>query len=262
MCELFGFYAEKNYDLTNWLKEFYSHSPQHPDGWGLATFCGNSVSVEKEPVCANDSEYLARRLAEPVEEKLLLAHIRKASVGSLQYFNCHPFIRQDASGRVWTLIHNGTVFQSEILEAYTSLQRGSTDSERILLHIVEQIDRLEKRLGRRADARERFDAVEASVAAVAPGNKVNLILYDGELFYIHNNMESRLWQFRLPDAVLVSTKPLFDGQWSEVPTSALMAFRDGKELFRGEDRHHAYMEPTPEGDVQPGFTALLDGFGI
>ena len=262
MCELFGFCAEKKYDLTQWLREFYSHSPRHPDGWGLATFYGNAASVEKEPVCANDSRYLAYRLSEPIVGRLLLAHIRKASVGTLDFSNCHPFVKRGESGRCWTLIHNGTIFQSAILERYASLQRGSTDSERILLYIVEQVDLLEKRLGREAADRERFDVVETSVAAVAPGNKVNLILYDSEQFYIHSNMVSSLYYLRQPAAVAVSTKPLSDGPWEEVPLSTLIAFREGKELFRGEDRHHVYTDPVSEEDVQSGFTALFGGYGI
>lgn len=262
MCELFGFCSVKDYDVTNWLKEFFSHSPMHPDGWGLATFYGNAASVEKEPVCANDSSYLQNRLSVPVTEPLILAHIRKASVGKLGFSNCHPFVKRDAGGRCWTLIHNGTVFQSEVLEKYPEIQRGSTDSERILLYIVDNIDRLEAHLGRPTEAKERFDVVESAVADVAPGNKMNLIIYDSEQFYIHVNMKSALHYLQMSDAVVVSTQPLSDDPWQEVPLSTVIAFRDGHEIFRGEDRQHAYTDPVPEDDMQSGMTALFDGFGI
>lgn len=242
MCEIFGFFSSKNYDLTNWLKEFYSHSSHHPHGWGLATFLGNAVSVEKEPICANDSNYLRMRLSVPITASLLLAHIRKASVGALEYSNCHPFVKEDAGGRFWTLIHNGTIFQSEILEKYIQIQQGSTDSERILLYIVENIDKLEKRLGRGATEKERFDTVESSIADIAPGNKVNLIIYDGEQLYTHVNMVSSLHYLKLSDAVAISTVPLSDESWCEMPLSTVIAFREGKEVFRGEDRHHVYVD--------------------
>ena len=262
MCELFGFCSAKSYDLTNWLKEFYSHSPNHPDGWGLATFYGNAVSVEKEPICANDSTYLQSRLSVPVVEPLLLAHIRKASVGALEFSNCHPFVKRDEGGRCWTLIHNGTIFQSEVLEKYTAIQRGSSDSERILLYIVENIDRFEKRLGRAASARERFDIIDSSIADVAPGNKVNLMIYDSEQFYVHANMASSLHYLELSDGIVISTKPLSDEMWREMPLSTLVVFRDGQEVFRGEDKHHVYTDPIPKEDTQSGLTALFGGFGI
>lgn len=246
MCELFGFCSSKSYDVTDWLKEFYSHSSHHPHGWGLATFRGNTVSVEKEPICADDSNYLRSRLSVPITAPLLLAHIRKASVGALEFLNCHPFVKEDAGGRCWTLIHNGTIFQSEILEKYTEIQQGSTDSERILLYIVDNIDRLEERLGRGATEKERFDAVEESIAHIAPGNKVNLIIYDGEQLYVHANMASSLHYLKLSDAVLISTKPLSDAPWCEMPLSTVMTFRDGKEVCRGEDMHHVYVEPKAD----------------
>lgn len=262
MCELFGFCSAKSYDLTNWLKEFYAHSPNHPDGWGLATFYGNAVSVEKEPLCANDSTYLQNRLSVPVMESLLLAHIRKASVGVLEFQNCHPFVKRDEGGRCWTLIHNGTIFQSEVLEKYKQIQRGSTDSERILLYIVDNIDRLERELGRAATGKERFDTIEESIADIAPGNKVNLMIYDSELFYVHANMASSLHYLKLADGILFSTKPLSDESWCEVPLSTVAAFSDGKEVFRGEDKHHVYTDPIPEEEMQSGMTTLFDGFGI
>lgn len=246
MCELFGFCSSRSYDLTNWLKEFYSHSSNHPHGWGLATFRGNAVSVEKEPICADDSNYLRSRLSVPVTASLLLAHIRKASVGALEFSNCHPFVKEDAAGRLWTLIHNGTIFQSEILEKYTKIQQGSTDSERILLYIVENIDRMEKRMGRAATERERFESVESSIADIAPGNKVNLFIHDGELLYVHANMASSLHCLKLSDAVVLSTTPLSGEPWYETPLSTVMAFRDGKEVFCGEDKHHVYVEPKDD----------------
>lgn len=246
MCEIFGFCSKKSYDLTNWLKEFYSHSAHHPHGWGLATFPGNAVSVEKEPICADNSNYLRGRLSAPILAPLLLAHIRKASVGALEYLNCHPFVKVDAGGRFWTLIHNGTIFHSEILEKYTQIQQGSTDSERILLYIVENIDKLEARLGRRATEKERFDSVESSIADIAPGNKVNLMIYDSEQLYAHMNMVSSLHYLKLPDAVVISTAPLSDEPWCEMPISTVMAFREGQEVFRGEDRHHVYVEPKED----------------
>ena len=52
MCELFGISAGGQVVLNDYLKEFFSHSTGHPNGWGMALLYGNAVNVEKEPVPA------------------------------------------------------------------------------------------------------------------------------------------------------------------------------------------------------------------
>ena len=64
MCELFGFSASEPHLITSELKEFFSHSTKHPDGWGLVVFDKGNFSVEKEPLPAYKSEYLKARLQE------------------------------------------------------------------------------------------------------------------------------------------------------------------------------------------------------
>ena len=38
MCEIYGFSGNRSRELNNDLREFYSHSAEHPNGWGLALF--------------------------------------------------------------------------------------------------------------------------------------------------------------------------------------------------------------------------------
>lgn len=61
-------------------------------------------------------------------------------VGAIAYENCHPFSLQDATGRTWTLIHNGTLFHAPQLNSYSARQRGETDSERALIRLVVKIN--------------------------------------------------------------------------------------------------------------------------
>ena len=69
-----------------------------------------------------------------------MAHIRLATIGDVDYENCHPFVKRDCGGRVWTLIHNGTIFNCPLLDGYVHRQEGSTDSERIFLYLIDCID--------------------------------------------------------------------------------------------------------------------------
>ena len=36
MCQLFGICSSEEYQINDYLKEFFSHSNAHPHGWGMA----------------------------------------------------------------------------------------------------------------------------------------------------------------------------------------------------------------------------------
>ena len=133
MCELFGVTANRRVKINDLLKRFFEHSVEHRNGWGLAFLDDDSVSIEKEPIRASDSLYLKNRLTGRIETSRFMAHIRKATVGEVNFSNTHPFSKRDDSGRVWVLVLNGTIFESPVLSAYHYCQEGTTDSERILL---------------------------------------------------------------------------------------------------------------------------------
>ena len=80
MCEMFGVSARKPAAVNDLLREFFSHSERHGNGWGMAVFRGGLVSVEKEPVQAIHSDYLRERLRNRIEERSMIAHIRLANL--------------------------------------------------------------------------------------------------------------------------------------------------------------------------------------
>ena len=99
MCELFGLTGPDEIVVNEYLETFAGHSVNHPNGWGLAIFCGKEVNIEKEPVAAYKSSYLKERLRTPLRASNMMAHIRFATRGHMSYENCHPFVRHDQSGR-------------------------------------------------------------------------------------------------------------------------------------------------------------------
>lgn len=105
MCKILGVSFEKEACINDYLKTFYSHSNNHPHGWGLALADGDNINIEKEPVQASKSRYLKERLSQPIVTKTVLAHIRYATIGNIEYKNCHPYSRTDNSssaGRLFT----------------------------------------------------------------------------------------------------------------------------------------------------------------
>lgn len=242
MCELFGVSSGSKVQVNGMLKEFFSHSDRHPNGWGLALFYGNAVSLEKEPVQASRSSYLKERLRHRMEPTSMMAHIRFATIGNMEYANCHPFVRRDASDRTWTLIHNGTIFEYPALSPYQYQQEGSTDSERILYYLVDQIDKRQAALGRPMDQGERFGLMDGLIRDMARGNKLNLMLYDGELMYVHTNYADSLYVSESSGTAVFATVPLRGGHWKPVPFTTLCAYEKGKQVFQGEPHGQEYRD--------------------
>ncbi len=74
MCELFGFSGNKKTDLVKELREFYSHAPENPHGWGLYLDEGKSIFCNKEAKRADQSDTLRRILSKKVIAKDAIAH--------------------------------------------------------------------------------------------------------------------------------------------------------------------------------------------
>ena len=361
MCELFAAQALRKVKLNELLQEFFSHGKDHPHGWGMAFLTPHGAATEKEPAAAHKSSYLRHRLTSSVCTNALIAHIRLATKGSLEYRNTHPFTMPDATGRAWTLAHNGTIFDCDVLNRYALLQEGSTDSERILMYIVDKINEAiaqkalrlatsppqaglqqmatqdgegeahvegttggtdtamasgttgEEATQRMAEAipvgtgqlelqvhddtdtlgagnrpsvhevaagmahtalgcttsstahcapsfadasvleeagetqvhdgtlsavslpqaleltaEERFCVVESVIREITPENKVNLLLFDGELLYAHTNYRASLHISVQDGSAFISTRPLSTLHWQELRLNTLVALKDGQ----------------------------------
>lgn len=241
MCELFGVTSRSKIELNELLWEFFSHGIEHPNGWGMAFFYGNAVSLEKQPESAHKSVYLKQRLQSKVEADNMIAHIRLATRGNLDYENTHPFVMRDNSNRTWTLAHNGTIFDCDLLNPFVHSQQGQTDSERILAYIISRVN-LELEKKKELSAQERFDLIDKILSEITPENKVNLLLFDGELMYAHTNYQNSLYECRRGEAVIISTRPLDHHEWENLPMNTLAAYQNGKQVFRGTDHKNEFFE--------------------
>lgn len=240
MCEIYGFSGNREKELNTDLREFYSHAKEHPNGWGLALFGRHETQITREPKRADQSETVSRLLSRPIVSKSALAHIRLATIGNVEYENCHPFVGTDESGRSWTLIHNGTVFETDRLNKYVFLQKGETDSERILLYLLDCVNDASARLGRPLDAQERFWVLDGIVSASSPKNKLNLLIYDGELLYAHTNFRDSLYLRKDGFGATFSTQPLSETGWQPAPFMTLTGWREGELVFTGTKHHNEY----------------------
>ena len=242
MCELFGFTCSKTTDVRDYLDTFFKHSEMHPHGWGVMYEKG-CRKYFKEPVKASASEKLKEVKNDIPAQKNMLAHIRYATVGSVKIENCHPFAKEDVSGREWTMIHNGTIYSGRNTYRYYKKQDGDTDSERLFLSFIDTMnDALDHS---RLTEKDRFRVVNDFITTNAPRNKLNLMFYDGELMYVHKNFKNTLYFKRVEGGIVISTQPLDEGEWVPFPMAQVIAYRNGKIVYKG-DRHDGVFIPTLE----------------
>lgn len=185
MCELYGITGDIPVRANDMLKEFYTHSYKHPHGWGMRYFNKDgAVSMCKEAVGAHDSLLLPGLLNHDIRTSVLIAHIRFATIGSIAKSNSHPFTARDSSGREWTLAHNGNIYSGMELLPYLDTQAGETDSERVLLYLTDAMSKAFNDAGCPLDAVQRAALLDEKITAIAKRNKLNLLVYDGEVYYI------------------------------------------------------------------------------
>ncbi len=242
MCEIFGLISRDDFNANDYLRTFYSHSEHHPHGWGLACISRNSALIEKESIKASESNYLKERLSQPVKAKIMLAHIRYATIGNVEYKNCHPFSAKDNTGRRWTLIHNGTIFDYSPLSQYVKKQLGDTDSERILLYFIDRLNAAQAKKGTRLIFEERFALFDGIICEMAKGNKLNLLFSDGKYLYAHTNCKGTLFYLSRDNYTLLSTVPLSSEEWQPLPFTRSLAYYKGSLIKTGTNHGHEYIE--------------------
>lgn len=242
MCELFGASSLNICRLNSYLKTFYGHSNSHPHGWGLALFDVDKSVIKKGKESALKSSFLKKYLENPVYANVCLAHIRYATIGNIEYVNCHPYCKKDNYGRSYTLIHNGTIFDYPKLNKYLKFQLGETDSERILLYIIDSLNIKQRELKRALSFNERFELINNIISDMSKGNKLNLIIYDGEYMYVHTNYKNSLYYLTYKDTIFFSTTPLSNEIWNNVPFATLLAYKNGSLAGRGTAHNNEYIQ--------------------
>ena len=253
MCELFGRSGRSIENVTPLLKEFYSHAVDHPDGWGLYLNNETDTFSHKEPKRADRSEKLKNILDGEIRAKNVIAHIRLATIGYDTLCNTHPFSGFDISGREWVLAHNGTIFRGDSISKYFYTQDGDTDSERILLYLLDMMNRRIREKSAPLKAEERFDVIRGITTELSPHNKLNLLIYDEEVLYVHTNFRDSLFMSKGSDGLLFSTRPLSKGTWEPVPFLRLISCRNGRVKQMGDSHNNEYI-PDP-GELKALFMA-------
>ena len=78
--------------------------------------------------------------------------------------------------------------------------------------------------------------------SISEGNRMNILLFDGEYIYAHTNKKDDLFYRQTKDYTIVATKPLDDEIWFPVPFTTLIAFQEGSTVFTGTNHGKEFIE--------------------
>jgi predicted glutamine amidotransferase len=141
MCELLGMSANVPTDIcfsfSGLLKRGGVTGP-HKDGWGIAFYEGKACRSFKDPHASAASKIAQLIEGYPIKSKVVISHIRKATVGKVNLSNTQPYSRE-LWGTNWTFAHNGDLKNIKKKRLGFYLPIGTTDSEHAFCWIMDQI---------------------------------------------------------------------------------------------------------------------------
>lgn len=223
-------------------------------GWGLGLMTSGGLRCEREVGPASESEEYRRDAAE-AEATLVLAHVRRATVGGASVANTHPF----RHGRSM-LAHNGHIgaFDRGVREMMLSAMReedreaiqGTTDSEHFFQLLLSRRDRNPGVAPVRI-LRDAIRDVHGMVKEVDEDGEVALnVLWSVEDELVGSRFGRSLWHLESdgphrcgvcgefhppPDAIPdgesyrsaeIASERITDEDWEEVPESSVFWLTD------------------------------------
>jgi len=217
MCRMFGLVAARPVGVGELLhdapRSLRSLAREHCDGWGVALRTRGDWAVHRATACAASCDRFGE-LARGLETTLLVAHIRKKTVGELALRNTHPFQR----GR-FVFAHNGTVTDIAALIARTSPDQlaqitGDTDSERLFAFVLTHVDAA-------GDVERGVRAAVHALHALGEIGSASFLLSCGARLYAHRLGRS-LFTAQRGDLAMVASEPTTDELWQELPERSLV----------------------------------------
>jgi len=195
MCELLTISSQYPANMGFSLHRLASHSQycdneifSNPDGWGVAYYQGNDVTLLREPQSANNSE-LVRFIEKHIPAtQLLISHIRKATQGNRSLNNTQPFARELA-GRMHVFAHNGDLPEIKKSSEF-SLQHfhavGETDSEYAFCYLLDKLrEPWLKKPQKPPSIRQRFDLISEFADQIRQYGPANFVYSDAQMCFAH-----------------------------------------------------------------------------
>lgn len=192
MCELLGLSSNLPATLSISLERLAEHGAPPMsirDGWGIAYYDGADVRLIKDAGAANDSDWLRFVSQHDLRSPIVMAHIRKATMGVPSYRNAQPFVRE-MTGRMHSFAHNGwlpSIFEESAFESSRFAPVGETDSEQAFCALLDRLSSIWIRSGGIPPLEDRLDTVASFAIALRRLGPANFLYSDGDVLFAHGD---------------------------------------------------------------------------
>lgn len=225
----------------------------HLDGWGIGWYDAAGPRTVHGVLPACDDPKFAETAA-AATSRIVIGHVRDASVGSVRAQNCHPFIHGP-----WMFCHNGTIegfdrlrdsFDRETLPELAATRRGDTDSEHLFHWILSNL------------SREGF-----ALASGGNGETVERVDVDGLYAIVRESLRRLLGWCAAVDVAAPTGLNLFltDGRIATAVRHGRTLERRSTILSAGGATHEIASEPTddvgPWSEVSDPSILTIDAHG-
>jgi predicted glutamine amidotransferase len=138
MCRLFAAAASDpvnvSFELLRSDNSVLRQSEEHDSGWGSVYYSDGEPDVHRFPHAAHADESFDDVTSG--RARLIMVHVRRATIGGLKLENTHPFTRGP-----YAYCHNGTILKASSLEPLADrAPAGDTDSERFFNMLMTDFD--------------------------------------------------------------------------------------------------------------------------
>lgn len=192
MCELLGLSSNRmatvNLSLAT-LAEHGGRTGPHRDGWGVAWYEGPDVRLIKEAEAAADSDWIRFIRDHELRSRIIVAHVRRATMGERTYRNTQPFMRELA-GRMHLFAHNGwlpTIEDTRELVPRHFHPLGETDSERAFCALLDRMAEIWTQPGDIPPLDLRISVVARFAERLRALGPANFLYSDGDALFAHGD---------------------------------------------------------------------------
>lgn len=192
MCELLGMSSSNRATVSLSLMKLAEHggfSGTHRDGWGVGYYEGLDVRLIKEAEAASDSEWVRFIRDHDLRSHMVIAHVRRATIGEKAYRNTQPFSRE-LGGRMHLFAHNGWlpgIGGSSTFRPRRFCPVGETDSEIAFCALLERMAELWAEPGTIPALDARLSVVSSFASSLRELGPANFLYSDGDALFAHGD---------------------------------------------------------------------------
>lgn len=232
------------------------------DGWGVGYYEGADVRLIKDAANASNSDWIPFLRNHDLRSHIVIAHIRKATMGEKAYRNTQPFTRELA-GRMHLFAHNGWlpgILDAPRFRSDRYFPVGETDSEQAFCALLHRMADIWQQPGDIPPIEARLAIVSSFASELRSLGPANFLYSDGDAMFAHGDRrkQSQSATVEPPGLVylqrwcrkgdqdfaasgvfiegadqtltIVASVPLSDDSWQAFGEGEVMAFSEGRTI--------------------------------